>query len=122
MIFLFLLVALSLAEDHAERAVTTPSCPTSRDNLVSCFRELLDLNHDSTIDAAEIDTFLHAQTCIDSKVTSKLSGSILIRLCDANADGVLTLADWTASDGCITETKRVNMFCEICLRCGWSAM
>lgn len=97
-------------------------CPTARDNLLQCFRELLDTNKDSTITVGEIDSFLATQTCINKKITDHLSGEILIHTCDINHDGVLTVADWTASNSCVTMPGREDLVCELCKKCGWSGL
>ena len=94
-------------------------CPEPRDNLIQCFRELLDTNKDSAITIAEIDNFLLKQTCINKKIVEHISGTLIMNTCDFNHDNLLTLADWTATNACVSTDHRVEMICILCERCGW---
>lgn len=111
---IFLLVGIVLG--------MTPECPVPRDTLIQCFRKLLDKNRDSIITVAEIDNYLATQTCIPRTVSDHLSGTILMNTCDLNRDGALTLADWTPSNACVTNPKRIEMICHLCVKCGWDEM
>jgi hypothetical protein len=104
-------------------AISFAVCPpANRDNLIDCFRKLLDSNRDSIITVSEIDYYLRTQTCLSKVVTDHLSGTIIMNTCDLNRDGQLTLADWTPSNACVTVPKRVEMICNLCERCGWDGM
>jgi hypothetical protein len=94
-------------------------CPEPRDNLIQCFRDLIDLNKDSTITIAELDHFLANQNCINKKITSHITGTHIMNTCDFNHDGILTLSDWTATNACVSTPHRIEMVCVLCERCGW---
>lgn len=94
-------------------------CPEPRDNLIQCFRDLLDLNKDSTITIAELDYFLANQNCINKKITNHITGTMIMNTCDFNHDNVLTLSDWTVTNACVSTPHRIEMVCLFCERCGW---
>lgn len=102
--------------------VTVIACPTSRDNLIQCFRSLLDTNRDSSISVSEIDYYLRTQTCLPKSLSEHITGHLIMNTCDLNGDGVLTLSDWTPFNACVTNPKRVEMICNLCVRCGWNEM
>jgi len=99
--------------------IVTIACPVSRDKLVLCFSQLVDLNQDSIITATEIDFFLDHQQCIDSNIAHHISGQMVINTCDMNKDGILSIADWTRIDACIQTQHNIDYMCTICVSCGW---
>ncbi len=108
LIFLFIVISIA--------------CPTGRDNLIQCFRSLLDSNKDSTITVSEIDYYLRTQTCLPRSVSEHITGTTIMNTCDLNRDGVLTLADWTPLNACVTKPRTAELICNLCVRCGWNEM
>lgn len=100
-------------------ALGVAHCPEPRDNLIQCFRTLLDTNKDSIITVSEIDHFLSTQTCINENIAKHITGTIIMNTCDLNRDGQLTLSDWTMQNACVSTDQRVDMICVLCERCGW---
>ena len=107
--FFLLLLAVSISA----------GCPVVRDRLITCFEQLIDLNHDSIITAADIDHFVMTSTCINPRVHDYVTGEKILKMCDTNNDGLLTLTDWTAPNACLQgPAEKINLVCEACQRCG----
>ena len=107
MILISLLVSVSIAI----------TCPTSRDNLIPCFQQLVDKNNDSMISIAEINSFLMSYTCINNHIYNYMNGARIMQICDLNKDGVLTLSDWTHPNACLMKNPEMTIVCNICKTC-----
>lgn len=95
------------------------TCPlATRDQLLACVSQM-DANADDSITPEEIDAFTTAHAeCIPTAVRTILTGANVITLCDTNADGNLTAADWSAPTGCIKARSRQMALCRACEKCG----
>lgn len=95
------------------------TCPLpSRNELLTCINQM-DLDLDGSITPEELDTFAtnHA-SCIPTAVRATLTGAAIIAQCDTNADGNLTMTDWTAPTACFTLRSRQMSLCRLCDKCG----
>lgn len=84
-------------------------CPVERDKLLECFERLVDYNHDNAITASEIDSFL-----LNTPMNQRLTGTMILKMCDINKDGVLTIADWTPPEACLRSPEKINLMCKLC--------
>ena len=135
-----MLLLLAVAGATADRI----PCPAaSRDDLLTCFDQLLDTNHDGNITVGEIDTFLAAQlaaftadpengSCLtrSARFFQTTNGTAIMTACDLNHDGVLTAsADWALSNNnatsgvtvCATNNMIQDYVCRLCHMCGATA-
>jgi hypothetical protein len=90
----------------------------NRDDLLNCFRALLDHNHDDIITAADIDHFLLTENCLPEMYKKYMSGQKIIDTCDTNQDYVLTKADWNTPQSCITKPNQIQYITQLCKACG----
>lgn len=95
------------------------NCPKyARDDLLPCITQI-DANVDSIITETELDAFFTAHAyCIPTAVRATMTGAAIIAQCDTNADGNLTMTDWTAPTGCIHLRSRQMALCRFCDNCG----
>jgi len=91
------------------------ACRTiGRDQLLDCFTTLVDTNHDNILSSDEIGTFLTANNIP--------AQTVLMRICDVNHDGSLTMDDWNAPGSCAQSQPIITRACYICVRAGWSPL
>jgi hypothetical protein len=127
MLLLIVLFALALATPKDGRMPThhrvrTPmddtmtnmqACRTLvRDDLQSCFSSLVDTNHDNSLSAAEVSTFLTAQNIP--------AATVLMKLCDTNKDNALDSTDWSSPNACAQSQPIITRACYICVKAGWT--
>lgn len=99
------------------------ACPVPRSVLISCFRNLLDKDHNNIITEYELDKFLESEkayTCLPANLVNELAGKTIINTCDMNNDGQLSIYDWSVHhNSCINTKERIELICNICVQCGW---
>lgn len=106
-------------------AIVPPgACPvTSRDLLLGCFSDLIDNGGDGNITVAELDAFFNgtALTCLptNTEFTSNINSSYIMTLCDADMDGVLSMADFDSPNACMLSEESQFYICTACYVCGW---
>lgn len=116
---LLLLIATTAVLAGLPPPIPNRVCPVvSRNDLLTCVSQM-DLNQDGTITEAELDSFFTAHSsCIATAVRATLTGAAMITQCDTNASGNLTMADWTAPNGCFQLRSRQMSLCRACDKCG----
>jgi hypothetical protein len=116
---LVVLAALPLLVWSGFATIPNRTCPLPfRNDLLTCINQI-DGNADGNITVTEIDTFMTAHaSCIPAAVRTALTGAHVITLCDTNADGNLTAADWSAPTGCFQLRSRQMALCRACDKCG----
>jgi hypothetical protein len=94
-------------------------CPLlNRDDLLTCVDQM-DGDQDGALTASELDAFYAAHSsCLNSAFLNTITGAQTITLCDTNADGNLTLTDWTDPAGCFQKRSRQDVLCRACEKCG----
>ena len=113
LIVLVLLIGLSLA-------VTVPhgACPGERDNLLECFDQLIDTDHDGNITVAELDTML-GESCLSHINTEYHNSTFIMNACDTDANNMLNAADWNHADACLAQPEFIDFVCRACYVCGF---
>jgi hypothetical protein len=102
MILLFILFAhLSLA-----------CLNVTRNDLLDCFRTLIDTNADLLITKPELSHFLRNNSVYD------VSDRIFIQ-CDLNKDDALSYLDWESPQACCRTNGTIFAVCRICRQAGW---
>lgn len=86
----------------------------ARNDLLSCFSQLVDTNKDGSLDLGEISAFLNAQNIP--------AQTVLMRLCDIDQDNALTMSDWNSSQACAQSQPIITRACYICVRAGWNPL
>jgi hypothetical protein len=117
-IMFLILCLLALAQAAAPAPFVCPP-PGGHDDvdLVACLGNL-DVNTDGTATAAEIDTFIAAHvSCLPTNITTTITGAQIVTICDTNASGDLTAADYASAAGCGQLEEITMMLCQICQRC-----
>lgn len=116
LLFVFALVTVALA---GIAMLPGRNCPVAnRNDLLACVNQV-DGDADTNITPEEIDAFMTAHaSCIPSDVRAVLTGANVITLCDTDADGNLTAADWAAPTGCFQLRERQFPLCRACEKCG----
>lgn len=113
--------------------VLASSTVCNKDRVVSCMLTLADTNHDSKLDAHEIDHFFATNKCAtqqhlraDSRLGEeifrlstrmKIDGNLIITLCDMNGDKVLSALDYDEKHGCGQHTELRQEICRRCDKC-----
>lgn len=72
----------------------------ARNELLNCFSQKVDLNHDGNITRAEIPS---------------ITKPWFFDICDLNHDGVLNLEDWNHPDACCQTRECIKKVCIICI-------
>lgn len=121
--FLFLLSALFVI---CISSSSVSMCPVPRDYLLSCIQHFCDPTLSGSISPASIDAFLNTQrgagaaACVPQPLLSHISGAIIVRDCDVNHDGLLTIDDWNRGMSCLIKQNHQKYFCTLCEKCGYS--
>lgn len=102
--------------DYCSHSVT-------RNDLLGCFTQLVDLDSNGNITSTEITTFLAANVaCLPNGTTfsQNVNASSIMRLCDVNSDGNLTQTpDWDSAGSCLRNRFTQKYICNLCFQCGW---
>ena len=99
-------------------AVIFPGCDGTRAAVFECIQQLLDLNHNGEITAAEASVALSRMTYLPSNLNWEF-----VMLCDMDEDGVLTIADWNENPSnrtCLPTPNCLNIACDTCVRNGFT--
>jgi hypothetical protein len=104
---MILLLALLVSLSYADCMVI------HRDSLLNCLSTYVDKDHDNSITPAEFSTFFADKPGRDMT-------RIIFQRCDKNRDNLLTIADWNATNACVTEQYAIVRMCEICKNLGWT--
>lgn len=101
------------ANAGAAEVMPYQACATlPREGLLSCFSDVVDTNKDGTLSGSEISAFLLANDIPGEPV--------LMRLCDLNKDGSLSMSDWTLPGACAQTQPIITRACYICVKAGWT--
>lgn len=84
----------------------------TRNDLLDCFRTLIDTNSDQLITKPELSSFLQNHSVYD------VSNQIFIQ-CDLNKDNALSYLDWESPQACCRTNGTIFAVCRICRQAGW---
>ncbi|MBX9637688.1 MAG: EF-hand domain-containing protein [Nitrosomonas sp.] len=112
---MFLSITVLIAITTAQPFV--PIFIQNRSDLLPCFHQYFDLDHNNAVNASEIEIVLNQTGLVN------FNGTIIIENCDQNNDGVLTeQGDWYNATSCLLYPS-VSVFGQtvtsICKRLGW---
>ena len=115
-VFVFILILFA-----ASYAVIVPAhiCPGTRDSLLPCFNNLIDLDNDGKITTAELDTMYVSNAAMLSKYQGRYSSSEIMRRCDTDSNGWLDIVDWNSNKSCLLSEndKERDFVCRLCYMC-----
>jgi hypothetical protein len=122
---ILLLFGLVLFSFVVQGTIAPPkACPGQREDLLSCF-QMLDIGSGGNITIADLDVFFTAgyapEGCLpqQSEFQDSYNSSVVMQLCDVDANDVLDMADWNSADGCLYNEGSRAYVCRMCYMCGW---
>ena len=97
-------------------AAVHPSCDNSREAIVQCASELIDINHDNRLTIGEIEYALSNMVGLPGPNVNVT----LFMKCDMDDDGVLTMDDWNHPNStCLPTYNCLLIACLVCTRNGF---
>jgi hypothetical protein len=92
---------------------------THRDELLGCFSQLVDTNHDNVLNATEVNAFNNA--CCSSWNENMMSPNDYFQMtCDLNHDNLLDIQDWNHRHACCKDESCIMQVCSFCYNNGWT--
>lgn len=101
------------------------ACPGLRDNLLDCFDQLIDTDHNGNITAAELDAaFIAHADCLPSNTTwtDTFNTAFVLAQCDTTGSGYLNSTDWNDPNACLTDPNSIEYVCRACYMCGYTPL
>jgi hypothetical protein len=87
--------------------------------VVDCVMQVIDRNHDAALSAIELDFALHKYTTSTERMLSHLEADAVVRQCDFDHDGRVSLEDLTLnrqSHGCLSASQHEALVRYVCNR------
>ena len=123
-IFLLIILLFALAKSQTP-TVPAGVCPGDRDNLLPCFDQLIDTDHNGNITAAELDAaFIAHAACLpqNTEWTDTFNTAFVLAQCDKTGSGYLNATDWNDPDACLTDPATIDYVCRLCYTCGYTGV
>lgn len=125
LLFTFLIFCVFGVVLVSTQTPTVPAgvCPGQRDDLLDCFDQLIDTDHNGNITAAELDAaFIAHANCLPNNTdwTSTFNTAFVLERCDKTGSGYLNATDWTDPNACLTDPISIEYVCRACYMCGYS--
>jgi len=121
----FLILLIFVFAFTMQQTPTVPAgvCPGPRDNLLACFDQLIDTDHNGNITAAELDAaFIAHADCMPSNTTwtDTFNTAFVLAQCDTTGSGYLNSTDWNDPNACLTDPNSIDFVCRLCYTCGYA--
>lgn len=111
-----MILAVVHGNEYPSRAVMSgeyPACDASQNAILECFKFIFDANHDDVVTFEEVDQRYAAGI---KGVPGPFKDAQVIKNCDIDKDGNLTMADWDSPNRtCLAYPGATNIACSVCV-------